>query len=293
MSSAPPSVGAALSAVVSSSRPQVASGSTACGLHVQRASSSGSSGLRPSVSTVAEKRSHEDAANVVGRSARRRLVASPVERGSEEGSRVVRCASPSSVAASCEGRVPCQGSSSTIGEGGALCSLAVASVDRACCLARLVRDGKVVQCKSRAMRGSATCFQHRSVRGVSRARYGLLDGDVPSAALEEFHSLLNSAESTTASHVSSGDIPPAQAAKRSHASSVPNASQRVSGARSRVVSGFGEERVEDVAGDEERRCREGILRAARRRESGERGRARDFQDRDLDRGCGGAWRLGR
>ena len=49
--------------------------------------------------------------------------------------------------------------------------------------------GRVVQCKSRPCRGSSTCFQHRSVRGVSRARFGLLDENVPTAALEEFQSL--------------------------------------------------------------------------------------------------------
>ena len=162
------------------------------------------------MSIVAQKRSREDALDVDGRVVRGRLASSAMEGSSQEASCVVRCSSQSSVATRCDGPVPRQGSSLIRGDGGAQCSLSSDSVDRACCLARLVRDGKVVQCKSRSMRGSSTCFQHRSVRGVSRARFGLLDGDVPSAALEEFYSLLNPSESTSAMHSQSVDIPQGQ-----------------------------------------------------------------------------------
>ena len=97
-----------------------------------------------------------------------------------------------------EGQAHAQGPPWTAGESGAQSAGAVESVDRACCLARLVRDGRVVQCKSRPFRGSSTCFQHRSARGVSRARFGLVDGDVPAAALEEFQSLLTMVDSKNA-----------------------------------------------------------------------------------------------
>ena len=64
--------------------------------------------------------------------------------------------------------------------------------------------------------------------------------------------------------------------------------------RGRIVSGFGVGRVEDVAADEARRIAEGARRGDRRRESGEIGRMTHFMSgRDLDRGAGGAWHLGR
>ena len=60
-----------------------------------------------------------------------------------------------------------------------------------------------------------------------------------------------------------------------------------------IVTGFGAERIADVASDETRRIAEGARRGTLRRETGERGRMRDMQDRDLDRGAGGAWHAGR
>ena len=61
----------------------------------------------------------------------------------------------------------------------------------------------------------------------------------------------------------------------------------------RIVTGFGEERVEDVLADEARRVAEGVRRGERRRDEGVRGRMRDMGDQDLDRSAGGAWHLGR
>ena len=61
--------------------------------------------------------------------------------------------------------------------------------------------------------------------------------------------------------------------------------------RGRVVSGFGEGRVEDVRALEERRDVEACDRQRIRREEGERGRAVDFQGRELKRNEGGAFTL--
>ena len=61
----------------------------------------------------------------------------------------------------------------------------------------------------------------------------------------------------------------------------------------RIVTGFGGERVGDVVSQEEVRESEALVRAARRREEGIRGRMTGFDGEDLDRGAGGAWRAGR
>ena len=68
---------------------------------------------------------------------------------------------------------------------------------------------------------------------------------------------------------------------------------RVSVRGPRVVSGFGDERVEDVAAAETQRISEGARRGAYRRDEGLRGRMRDMADRDLDRSAGGAWGAGK
>ena len=61
----------------------------------------------------------------------------------------------------------------------------------------------------------------------------------------------------------------------------------------RIVSGFGAERVEDVAADQRRRIAEGAQRGDERRVTGARGRMTDHTGADLDRGAGGAWHAGR
>ncbi len=60
-----------------------------------------------------------------------------------------------------------------------------------------------------------------------------------------------------------------------------------------IVSGFGDERVDDVAADEARRIAEGARRGDERRREGDRGRMVDRSGNDLDRGAGGAWHAGR
>ena len=69
--------------------------------------------------------------------------------------------------------------------------------------------------------------------------------------------------------------------------------RRGRGGRGRVVTGFGEERVEDVEELVARREGEAVARHRERAQEGLRGRAVDFEGRDLDRGAGGAFRLGR
>ena len=70
-------------------------------------------------------------------------------------------------------------------------------------------------------------------------------------------------------------------------------SHRAPGARSRIVTGFGSERVDDVTADEARRIADGVRRGVQRRETGSRGRMTDYSGADLDRSAGGAWHVGR
>ena len=59
------------------------------------------------------------------------------------------------------------------------------------------------------------------------------------------------------------------------------------------MCGFGDERVDDVVLDEERRVADGLARHQDRQLRGERGRMTDRKGDDLDRSAGGAWRLGK
>ena len=67
---------------------------------------------------------------------------------------------------------------------------------------------------------------------------------------------------------------------------------RRGGPRSRIVSGFGPGRVDDVVGEQEQREQEALRRARRRRDEGTRGAMRGLGGEALDRGAGGAWRAG-
>ena len=69
--------------------------------------------------------------------------------------------------------------------------------------------------------------------------------------------------------------------------------RRGRGGRGRVVTGFGEERVEDVEELVARREGEAVARHRERAQEGLRGRAVEFEGQDLDRSAGGAFRLGR
>ena len=61
----------------------------------------------------------------------------------------------------------------------------------------------------------------------------------------------------------------------------------------RIVTGFGEERVDDVVADERRRIDEGARRGRRRNQEGTRGRMVGFDGQELDRSAGSAWHAGR
>ena len=61
----------------------------------------------------------------------------------------------------------------------------------------------------------------------------------------------------------------------------------------RIVSGFGSERVENVASHEQQRENEAMARASRRSAEGSRGRMTGFGGEDLDRAAGGPWQAGR
>ena len=82
-------------------------------------------------------------------------------------------------------------------------------------------------------------------------------------------------------------------ASRGQVAAARRTSAQLSQGRRGVVSGFGAERTTDALGDAERRDVEANLRARQRRDQGERGRVRDFDDNDIDRSSGGAWSLGR
>ena len=62
---------------------------------------------------------------------------------------------------------------------------------------------------------------------------------------------------------------------------------------SRIVTGFGRERVDDVAAQESRREAEGVRRGVARRDEGTRGRMTSLGGEDLDRGAGGPWQARR
>ena len=68
---------------------------------------------------------------------------------------------------------------------------------------------------------------------------------------------------------------------------------QVSSRRARIVSGFGDERVDDVVLDEESRVAAGLARHAVRQAHGGRGRMTDRTGVDLDRSAGGAWHVGK
>eukprot|EP00929_Paragymnodinium_shiwhaense_P059779 TRINITY_DN29917_c0_g1_i2.p1 TRINITY_DN29917_c0_g1~~TRINITY_DN29917_c0_g1_i2.p1 ORF type:complete len:1325 (+),score=323.59 TRINITY_DN29917_c0_g1_i2:71-4045(+) len=96
-------------------------------------------------------------------------------------------------------------------------------------------------------------------------------------------------QQSIASRTQGGSVLPGRARQRSPAS----AAAAVSPQRPRIVSGFGSERVDDVAADEARRMREGASRGDWRRQEGLRGRMIDMSGQDLDRAAGGAFSVGR
>ena len=83
---------------------------------------------------------------------------------------------------------------------------------------------------------------------------------------------------------------PAPAASRGRAGGMGGTA--TSGA-SRIVTGFGAERIDDLRAHDAETEADALERHARRASEGDRGRVRDMQDRDLDRSAGGPFRAGR
>ena len=205
-------------------------------------------------------------------------------------------------------------------------------VDPSKCQARLLREGVARQCGGRPVQGLGLCAQHRAKgRGkgarLHNSRYGVVTGSLPEAVipelLEEWRRLQPSVsvlEQGPTLPVGSGDraasaapvsprsvrvgstaVHPGVAlasASASHPGSYGEpdtapAVRRRPLTRSRVVTGFGDERIDDVIGDEEQRWAEGARRGNVRRETGTRGRMRDLAGQDLDRSAGSAWHAGR
>ena len=175
-------------------------------------------------------------------------------------------------------------------------------VDASRCLARLVRDGVASQCRNWPVKGSQLCKQHKPARGKARARYGLVADALPEDAVPELSAIWEAEQAGPRERgvgVADGRHPdgaaPALTRQAVPPSWVPPPACDVaaSSRRPRIVTGFGAERVEDVAADEARRWQEGAQRGSRRRDAGERGRAVDFHGNELDRSAGGAWHAGR
>jgi hypothetical protein len=184
-------------------------------------------------------------------------------------------------------------------------------VDARCCLGR-TKEG--TQCLQARVLDSDLCRRHQK----DKAPYGLVTGEVPVGKLEHFVALARSRAKAIARSVqAAAAVSQREASKRASADAAVRlegsrlkrrraggqetlsllgdraAGGQSSDRRARIVSGFGAERVEDVAADEARRIAEGAMRGELRREEGTRGRMRDFDNQDLDRSAGGAWHLGR
>ena len=93
--------------------------------------------------------------------------------------------------------------------------------------------------------------------------------------------------------MSSGAVPRSSEGAVASSSSSRAAQEAVPAVGPRIVTGFGVERVEDVATHERVSLRNAVNQARQRREEGSRGRVRDFHDNDLDRSRGGPWQLGK
>ena len=108
----------------------------------------------------------------------------------------------------------------------------------------------------------------------------------------ESHSPTLSSSSTRPTHVNDSEthLPRRQQKPKDSEATNANVDER---SRRGVVSGFGKERTEDALGDQARRDSEQCARQRHRLQEGLRGRARDWDNNDLDRSAGGAWAFGR
>lgn len=150
-------------------------------------------------------------------------------------------------------------------------------------------SGSAVRGRGRGRGGSvakAAAADTACVRGASRGgRRGVATGPSASAAEERRAAAVvaDAAPVRRSARV---------AARGEGATTAVSGRGRVAGG-GRIVTGFGAERVEDVAADERRRIAENARRGDERRETGTRGRVTDCTGADLDRSAGGAWHAGR
>ena len=206
-------------------------------------------------------------------------------------------------------------------------------VDPSKCQARLLREGVARQCANRPVQGLGLCGQHRAKGRGKGARshtskYGVVTGPLPEAVIPELSEVWRQLQ-PAASSLQERPTAPVCSAERVASSTalvlpssvresrddvtpgvspssvcIPNpgssleaspvpAGRRRPLARSRIVTGFGSERIEDVIGDEEQRWADGARRGNIRREAGARGRMRDLAGHDLDRSAGSAWHVGK
>ena len=115
---------------------------------------------------------------------------------------------------------------------------------------------------------------------------------LPMSSAPESHPPTLSSSSTRPTHVNDSEthLPRRQQKPKDSEATNANVDER---SRRGVVSGFGKERTEDALGDQARRDSEQCARQRHRLQEGLRGRARDWDNNDLDRSAGGAWAFGR
>ena len=196
------------------------------------------------------------------------------------------------------------------------------NIDLTKCMARTWGDrGSGGQCSKCPVSGSRFCGLHQKKEG-KKGWHGAVDGEIPADKLADFRAKGRprdvdlAARGEVGESVSGGarsaggdvsvraSAPPAAGADAVYAgggsevavTSVDRAAGRAEVSRAggpRIVTGFGSERVEDVASHEMQRESEAMARAARRRGEGSRGRMTGFDGEDLDRAAGGPWQAGR
>ena len=183
-------------------------------------------------------------------------------------------------------------------------------IDATKCMARTWGNGSGGQCARKPEAGCRFCVSHKKKEGKP-GWHGAVDGEIPAEKLAEFRtrgkprvlavemrgqdggradgarSAVSADGASLQAGVSTGQADVAGMDRAAGQEAV----SRVGGPR--IVSGFGRERIEDVASHGRRLDRETLARAASRRAEGSRGRMTGFDGEDLDRAAGGPWQAGR
>ena len=184
-------------------------------------------------------------------------------------------------------------------------------IDTTKCMARTWGNGSGGQCRYKPDAGSRFCAGHKKKEGM-RGWHGAVDGEIPAEKLAEFRARgqprvldveigsrgggradgAGSAGSAGwPAHEESGVGAGQTGMAGLHRAAGPEVASRAGGPH--IVSGFGRERIEDVASHGQRLEGEALARAASRRAEGSRGRMTGFDGGDLDRAAGGPWQAGR